>query len=89
MLAPARPSHRQPPESGGLDNVLGAKEGSESPESATSRLQLQTRPPPAEDLGRGRPCPSPPIREPGRKGAVEELVRSEEGADCARREPRP
>lgn len=35
------------------------------------------------------PVPTAPIREPGRKGAVEELVRSAEGAACARGEPRP
>lgn len=34
VLAPARPSHRRAAESGGLDNVLGAAEGRESPESA-------------------------------------------------------
>lgn len=82
VLAPARPSHRQPAESGGLDNVLGAKERSESPESATGRQPLQSGPQPAVDLGRGRSVPIAP--QSGRPGAKGQLRSS-----CAQRRVQP
>lgn len=60
-----------------------------SPRKALESATTPSPSPPAGDLGRGlAPVPTASIREPGRKGAVEELVRSEEGAACARREAR-
>lgn len=70
--APPTANHQK---AGGLTTCWGAKEESESPESAT-------RPPPAEDLGRGRPCPSPPDpRAPGEKGQLR--------SSCAQRKVQP
>lgn len=69
VLAPARPSHRRAAESGGLDNVLGAAEGRESPESARVGNNSEAVPARRGPRPRGACAHRPPSGSSGERGS--------------------
>lgn len=69
VLAPARPSHRRAAESGGLDNVLGAAAGRESPESARVGNNSEAVPARRGPRPRGACAHRPPSGSPRERGS--------------------